>query len=159
MAAIWASSNRLTICRMEGSILFEELREAKIKLFEKCTPDMMWDFSKADLSGVSNDELRSILQIALTLFPDCMEERKRRKGITIWIGSNDLEFGLGRMLETHAEMMERPIPFCVVRTPQDALQFLAHVLDYRMRRVLGMVEEEEEVDCGICKQSFDISHL
>lgn len=144
MTSKWAFSDRLAICHMSGCITYEEFLEMKETFFERCAPDMIVDFSEADLSCLSNDEIRSILSKVVDSKPDCVKKRIEQNGFSIWIGGNDLGYGLGRMIEIYAEIMDYHCPVYAVKTAEDAIKILSRTIERRMLRILGIDEREGE---------------
>lgn len=150
MASSWAQSGRLTVAKISGRITADEFFDIVFKFFKSCTPDMVIDLSEADLCSLSSADLKWALEHSTDRNPDCPKKRAEAGGIGIWIGGEDLQYGLGRMIEVFAEMLEYHVPIYVVRTPEEALKILAVGIGRRMKRILireGLMEDDK----SICK--------
>lgn len=81
------------------SIKGEATRDELIRIIENYQSEkplryVIWDFSEADVSNLSDEDLRSILAVGKKL------AEYRKGGKTALVVPHDLSFGLGRMYES-----------------------------------------------------------
>lgn len=84
---------------------------------------LLWDMSNAEVSHVTPDILRKFVQRAAKLGVS------REGGRTAILAPEDLQFGLGRMTETFADIESTPYKVQVFRSRQDALKWLMPATD------------------------------
>lgn len=149
MEISWAQSDRLTAAKITGHVSADEFFVIAQEFFRACTPDMIVDLSGADLCDISVEDLRWILERSADKYPDCPKKRAEANGVGIWIGGDDLQYGLGRVIETYAEIIEYHVPIYAVRSRDEAIQILAAVIDRRMKRILAQ-EGLAPYDDSIC---------
>ena len=82
------------------------------------TEFILWDFSKADLSGITNEEFRNILKEVKKI------SHKRKGGKTAFVSKNDLGFGLGRMFEILAGIEDIQFEYMNFRSVSEARKWL-----------------------------------
>ncbi len=110
---------RLTTHEVAGRITFEEIVSA-LERFYSHTPTLhiLWDFSQADASGLTNEDVKNIMFFAKSRM------HGRTGGKSALVGIGDLEYGLGRMYEILAEVYEHPIVHKVFRNCEEAVEWL-----------------------------------
>ena len=109
----------LTVHEATGLISEADMYEAQQKFFKKDpTTLLLWDMSEADVSLLTSDFLRKIVQKAGQLGV------LRQRGRTAVVAPEDLQFGLARMSGVFSEMESASYSFCPFRTREEALQWL-----------------------------------
>ena len=109
----------LTTHVVTGFVSEEEMHGALEDFYEgQPTALVLWDMSQAEVAHVTPEMLQKFVHRAAELGVS------RRGGRTAVIASGDLQFGLGRMSETFAEIESTPFSFCVFRSRQDAMRWL-----------------------------------
>lgn len=82
------------------------------------TLNLAWDFSEANTSHITRDDINSIIKHAKT------HAHLRKNGKTAFIVSDDLSFGLGRMYDIVAEISDHKIFHNVFRNIEEAIEWL-----------------------------------
>lgn len=109
----------LTIHDVTGPASEEEMYEALENFYNRePTAFLLWDMSQAKVSHVTPSVLEAFVQRAAML------GAQRKGGRTAVFAPYDLQFGLGRMSETFAELKSTPFKFRVFRSRQHALEWL-----------------------------------
>lgn len=85
---------------------------------EHPTTFVMWDFTNADVSALSADDLRKIVSHARSLAP------QRPGGRTALVVRDDHAYAISRMYEILSDVHEHPIQHGVFRSRNEALQWL-----------------------------------
>jgi hypothetical protein len=76
----------------------------------------LWDFINATWSGITNEELQELVSKA--------KKHSREGGKTALVFSKDIDFGIGRMIETYAELEKYDYEFYNFRDRKDAEKWL-----------------------------------
>ena len=110
---------QLTLIRVQGKPTIEDYIKGVRDYYKKDTTlHLLWDFTQGNVSGLSGDELRRAIR----------ETRKvihsRGKGKTAFVFPTVHGFGLGRMLETFAELEEMPVEFRTYHSLKAAYDWL-----------------------------------
>ena len=104
---------------VSGILTCEEIIHALEDFFKHgCTPDLLWDFTDAHPSGITQSEMEQIIIVAKSY------AHLRKNGRTALVVNRDLSFGLSRMYETLSEVKEHPIHHRVFRDMDKALAWL-----------------------------------
>lgn len=111
--------NDLTTHTLEGPITAEDII-ATIEAYYSGEPThyIVWDFSEVTLNQCKEENLKSIAVAA----NKCAKQRDGGK--TALVLPSDLQFGLGRMYETFAELENAPIPVRSFRSMPEAMAWL-----------------------------------
>lgn len=110
----------LTVHVVIGFVSEEEMNGVLEDFYDgQPTALFLWDMSQAELAHVTPEMLQKFVHRAAELGVS------RRGGRTAVVAPGDLQFGLGRMSETFAEIESTPFSFCVFRSRQDAMRWLA----------------------------------
>ena len=122
MASIESSidyESKLTIHTVRGQVTVEEIIR-KIKEYHsgEITMLVIWDFSEADVSKVSPEEVRSILPVGRKF------AETRKVGKTALVFSTDSAYGLGRMYEAFTELEAFPVENRCFKSMKGAMQWL-----------------------------------
>lgn len=80
--------------------------------------NIVWDFSSADLSGLTNDEIREIVHLSAT-HPNTQKFEK-----LAFILPSDLAFGLGRVFKAYGAIASAKWDLELFREKDDAFQWL-----------------------------------
>jgi hypothetical protein len=114
------ADRNLTTHVVIGFVSEKEMHEVLEGFYDgQPTALVLWDMSKAQLAHVTAEMLQKFVRRAAKLGVH------RRGGRTAVIAPEDLQYGLGRMSETFAEIESTPYRFSVFRSRQDAMQWLA----------------------------------
>jgi len=110
----------LTIHVVIGSVSEKEMYGVLEDFYERQpTALVLWDMSQAEMAHVTAGMLQKFIRRAAQL------GTHRRGGRTAVVAPDDLQYGLGRMSETFAEIESVPFSYCVFRSQQDAMRWLA----------------------------------
>ena len=110
--------NQVTIFEVTGVATFEEGLETNKTFYAgDPTKNVIWDFSKADLSNITNEQFRSIVDSVKNL------TGKREGGKTAFLVSRDLEYGISRMIGMFTEMNISPLQTQVFKSMDEAIQW------------------------------------
>lgn len=109
----------LTFHEVSGPVTAEELGRRAVEFVrDRPTPLALWDFTGADVSGLSAKDLRTLLR---RIQPHA---ENRRGGRTALVFGSTLGFGLGRMAEAFGETSGFPYEFRAFRELGAALLWL-----------------------------------
>ena len=79
---------------------------------------ILWDFSKADISKITNEEFQKIANEVKKV------SNTRAGGKTALVFSQDIGFGLGRMYETFSDISNMPFGYRSFRSISEAKHWL-----------------------------------
>ncbi len=85
---------------------------------DKFTTKLMWDFSEADLSEISTDDLHMLISVSKSY------SHLRKGGKTAFVLSGGYGFGLGRMFETLSVLNQHSVIYSVFKTKEEANTWL-----------------------------------
>lgn len=109
----------ITILTVSGVFTYEDTINALDDFFNNgVTPYLLWDFTNADVSGITQEDMELIIEYAKSNAP------LRKNGRTAIVVNHDLAFGLSRMYDTLSEIREHPITHCVFRDMDKAKNWL-----------------------------------
>lgn len=109
----------LTILSVNGVLTCDEVLHALDDFYEHdVTPYLMWDFTEADVSGITQNDMERIISAVKSNTP------LRKNGRTAFVAHHDLSFGLSRMYQMLSEVSEHPIPPIVFRDRDSAIAWL-----------------------------------
>ena len=110
---------QLTIQTVTGEATFAEIAHAIKTYYEGVvTKFVLWDSTQAVLDNVKANEVEALA--ALT--KKCSGRRKGGK--TALVFSSDLGFGIGRMFDTHHEILASAVSHGSFRSREEALKWL-----------------------------------
>ncbi|MBE0583276.1 MAG: hypothetical protein IH612_05870 [Desulfofustis sp.] len=113
------SRHKLTIFNAQGTIsagnILEELQDYYAG---QPTLNSLWDFSEADVTGISADDISSLARYIRQRIKD------RQGGKSALVFSKDLDFGLGRMIDAQLEIEGSPVAMSSFKNKSDALRWL-----------------------------------
>lgn len=113
------ADQNLTIHVVIGSVSEKEMHRVLEDFYDgQPTALVLWDMSQAELAHVTAEMLQKFVRKAAKLGV------RRRGGRTAVVAPADLQYGLGRMSETFAEIESTPFNYCVFRSRQDAMHWL-----------------------------------
>jgi hypothetical protein len=78
----------------------------------------LWDFTAADVTGLTSDDLSKILSIAKG------HAEARPEGRTALVAPGAFEFGMGRMYEILSDVHDHPIAHHVCKSRAEAERWL-----------------------------------
>lgn len=109
----------LTILTVNGALTCEEIIHAMEDYFKNdVTPYLLWDFTDADLSKITEKNMRQIIALAKS------NAHLRKNGKTAIVAPRDLTFGLSRMYEMLSELNKHPIQHYVFKDINGAIAWL-----------------------------------
>ena len=82
------------------------------------TEFILWDFTEADFSKITSDDLRDLVQVAKKY------SYKRAGGKTAFVSNENLSFGLGRMFEMLSEVEDIQFEYKSFRIMTEAKEWL-----------------------------------
>ncbi len=116
---IYDYDNDLTIQKVIGKPTIENgINMIEAYYAGKVTKYTLWDFSQSTSSVITNSELRKIIKI-IKKHADL-----RRGGKSALVFNKLLDFGLGRMFETFAQIEDMPFELRSFRNMEKALEWL-----------------------------------
>ncbi len=126
ISAKYETEKDLTIVTVEGVISADDLLEWGNSYYEgQITSLILWDVTKADLSGLQSDKLRKIAEIMSRI------SEARRGGKTAFVYDNPLEFGIGRMFQAYSEMEDMPFQVQSFRSFHEARKWLGVKISHK----------------------------
>jgi len=110
----------LTIYTCRGQISVDEIKK-KVKSFYEGTPsrNVIWDFTEADLSSITADEIRALASGVKKL------AHSREGGKTAIVAPEDISYGFGRMYQIFAEIYAQIADIGVFRSKLEAERWLS----------------------------------
>ena len=110
----------LTIYTCRGQISVDEIKK-KVKSFYEGTPsrNVIWDFTEADLSSITADEIRALANGVKKL------AHSREGGKTAIVAPEDISYGFGRMYQIFAEIYAQIADIQVFRSRSEAERWLS----------------------------------
>lgn len=108
-----------TILTVSGVLTREEIIHAYEDFVQHdVTPFLLWDFTDADLSNISKEDMEQIITVTKTY------AHLRKNGKTALLVPTDLSFGISRMYEAFIEIREHPLTINAFRSREKALAWL-----------------------------------
>ena len=112
-------SRSITFYDASGVVSARDIIASNREFYENDPTDLLlWDFTGADLSGLSAEDLQGIVAVARRL------AHLRPNGKTAIVAPSSLEFGMSRMYETFTQIWKHPVPHRVFRSREEALEWL-----------------------------------
>jgi plasmid stabilization system protein ParE len=110
-----------TIYTCKGQISVDEIGK-KVKSFYEGTPsrNVIWDFTEADLSSITADEIRALASGVERL------AHSREGGKTAIVVPEDISYGFGRMYQIFAEIYAQIADIQVFRSRSEAEHWFSH---------------------------------
>jgi hypothetical protein len=108
----------LTTHTVTGNITTDEIISILEEFYRHPTKFLLWNLSQADLSNITGDDLRHILEVSNTL---C---KHRKHGKTAILAPSDLPFGLGRQYAILGELYDNPVHIESFRSYDMAIAWL-----------------------------------
>ena len=114
------SKRNLTIYTCRGQISVDEIKK-KVKSFYEDAPsqNVIWDFTEADLSSITADEIRALASGVKKL------AHSREGGKTAIVAPEDISYGFGRMYQIFAEIYAQIADIQVFRSRSEAERWLS----------------------------------
>ncbi len=112
-------SRGITTYQAGGVVSARDIIASNTEFYENApTALLLWDFTGADLSGLSSEDLQAIVAVSRRL------AHLRPPGKTAIVAPSSLEFGVSRMYETFTKIWEHPVPHQVFKSRDEALEWL-----------------------------------
>lgn len=112
---------QLTTITVAWKADFSELMSVLKNFFDdNNTEHLLLDLRDSSLDSITSDQIRHLCKYAKFR----ANGENRVNGKTALVGSSDLQFGIGRMFETFAEMEGSAIKISVFRSMEKALSWL-----------------------------------
>ena len=109
----------LTVITVSGVATCDEIILAFDNFIQNgVTPNLLWDYNDADLSKITDDDMKKIAEFAKT------KAHLRKDGRTALLSSQDFEFGMLRKHEAHLKINQHTMPHCVFRDLGKAIAWL-----------------------------------
>jgi len=126
MAAIDITMHgNILIASVTGSLTADEVIAVVERYYSNgIVKHVIWDLTNGSLSLISTNGFKAI---ASATFKSLSGET-RQGGKTVFVGTNDTEYGLMRMYSTIAEMTGVPTKYSVYRTMEEAKSWLVDVV-------------------------------
>jgi hypothetical protein len=117
-------SRDLTIITVAGIVSAQDVRATLDRLYaDNPTRNILWDFTSADLSQLTTQDMQSIIITAKAHAP------RRPGGRTALVASSEFAYGLGRMYGMLSEVKQHPVLHATFRSRDEALSWLGTDLD------------------------------
>jgi hypothetical protein len=112
-------NRELAIQTCVGTISVDDILQAAKALHEGGAPkNCIWDFREADVAEMQTDHVESLARTIKQVIPD------EAAGKTAIVVGGDLGFGLGRVYEAYAGIVNQPEDIMVFRTIEDAHEWM-----------------------------------
>jgi len=109
----------LTIFTVTGAVTsYDIIKQVEKYYTGKITLFTIWDVSKANLSGISDEDLQRVADCGLKY------STARRGGKAAFVAPEDFSFGISRVFGTISEMRSMPIKIGSFRNFGDAKKWL-----------------------------------
>lgn len=109
----------ITIFKVKGKMFFDQIIDEITRFYEKdVTRYAVWDFSGADGRDITADEVQKIASHSKEF------GHLRSNGKTAFIMTTSLGYGLGRMYDSIAQVIEHPVNHGVFRNYNDAISWI-----------------------------------
>jgi hypothetical protein len=109
----------LTIMSAFGEVLVDQITEAIDQFYlSEYTLNLIWDFSSADVSSITKDNIYIILECAKKY------AHLGEGGKAAFVMPNEFSYGMGRMYEILAEIKGIPINLYVSRSFNEAMSWM-----------------------------------
>lgn len=107
----------LTVHIVSGDLTTREILD-KLENYSQgdTTKRILWDLSNATWASITGDDLKETVKKA--------KKYSRKGGKTAWVFSEDVDFGIGRMLQILGEIEEYDYVFGTFRNMEDAMKWL-----------------------------------
>lgn len=113
------SDEGLTVLRVTGRISFDHIIDELTRFYkEELTNNMIWNFSKAEGTDLSGNDMQNIISHTKEF------GHLRDNGKTAFVISSSLGYGLGRMYDSLAQIAEHPIKHGVFRSYEEAVEWI-----------------------------------
>ena len=110
---------QLTTHICKGIVSIEDLIDAIKNLYDKePTPNHLWDFTEAETSKLTGEQVRTLASYAKSYAPS------RIGGRTAIVTTNEATFGIARMYEVFAETTGQKVEIMVFRSLNEAMRWL-----------------------------------
>ena len=119
ITATFHSDKDLTLVKATGKMTADDFHDYMVKYYAgKTTLLILWDLTKAGLSGLTTDEVRKIAQSTMKI------SDVRKGGKTALVFDKTLEYGMGRMFEAYSDIADMPFEFRAFKSIDDAKEWL-----------------------------------
>jgi hypothetical protein len=110
---------QLTIHIVKGELSYDEIYQ-KVMTYNESGPTkfILWDLTDASLSSLQAYQVGSLAQLTRQY------SSLRKGGKTVLVVSSDLGFGLGRMFDTHHDILASDIPHMTFKNKELALKWI-----------------------------------
>jgi len=111
--------NDLTVFTVKGELTAKEIIHCASEYYtKKPTKFVLWDATSGTVGAISNDDFRQLAEQMKNF------TSKRKGGKTAFIGNSNLDFGLGRMYGSFAEIEDLPVAYRTFRTVEEAKKWI-----------------------------------
>ncbi len=111
----------LLIAAVTGELTADEVITVVERYYSNGTVmHVIWDLTNGSLSKISKDGFRDIAKATFK----SLNSGARQGGKTVFVGTNDAEYGLMRMYSVIAELAGVPVKYSVFRTIKEARDWL-----------------------------------
>lgn len=119
----------LTMHRVKGLLNGDEMRRAAAEFYNQTvTLNVLWEFIDLDTTQIPSEEIHQIIDEVRAL------THSRVGGRTAFVVTNDLDFGLGRMIEMVSEARDMPFEFRSFKSLEQAARWLGIDLEAILER-------------------------
>ena len=109
----------ITVFRVTGKIDVDQIIFELDRFYEeKFTDNMIWDFSHAEGKDLSSNNLQIVASHAKEF------GHLRKNGKTAFVISTSLGYGLGRMYDSLAQVIDHPVKHGVFRSYDEAVDWI-----------------------------------
>ncbi len=109
----------ITVLRLTGEIDVNQIIDELDRFYEgEFTNNVIWDLSDAEGKNLSSNDLHIIVSHAKEL------GHLRKNGKTAFIISSSLGYGMGRMYDSFAQVINHPVKHSVFRSYDEAVAWI-----------------------------------
>ena len=113
------ADNGITIFKVKGKMFFDQIMDEVTRFYEKeLTRHAVWDFSGAEGRHITTDEIQKIASHTKEL------GHLRKNGKTAFVTPSSLGYGLGRMYDSLAQVINHPVKHGVFKNCNDAISWI-----------------------------------
>ena len=110
----------ITVFRVKGEVIFDHITHAISEFYKvEFTNHAIWDLADADLKNITNESIKKIILYAKEF------GHLRNNGKTAFIVPSALSYGLGRMYDSMAQVLNHPVIHGVFKTYDEAISWIA----------------------------------
>lgn len=113
------ADKKVTVLRVTGNITSDQIIDELTRFYnEEFTNNVIWDFTNAESKKLSSNDLQKILSHTKEF------GHLRDNGKTAFVISSSLGYGMGRMYDSLAQVIDHPVKHGVFRSYDEAISWI-----------------------------------